>query len=317
MQRYIEELLAYQQVLYYVEDSIISLLMWRPQSEIRMFGKTVGCPTHSFIAFLCFASLVERPEYLPSFFFLSVAWVSLSLWLVFVACGFTPTLVCRILVLCQQIFFSLALSSSRVLKFLIAVMSFRRQAPNPWTRCKSYTELFNMLIRGKSTEPPDMIKPNENIEAAKAAIDEWQQRILESEERNKKAYEDSLKAQAEYEKDMAEIGEAKTDISTKAGGVSVDIFKPIFFPIQKNLAMACRTLRYMKAVATWDECYFTFWIATLSVILGVTFLFVPWMWMMKWSARCTVWGKSLVVVMTTFFIAHEKLKLPYCLTLVK
>ena len=97
-----------------------------------------------------------------------------------------------------------------------------------------------MLILGKSMVPPDRVLPNDNIEESKLAIDEWEKRIVESEERAKKAYEDSLKAQEEYEKDMAEIGEAKTDISTKAGGVSVDIFKPIFYPIQKNLAMVCR-----------------------------------------------------------------------------
>lgn len=246
--RYIEELLAYQQVLYYIEDSIISLLMWRPQSRITIRGKKVGIPTHSLIAFICFTFLVEKPQFLPSFFFLSVAW------------------------------------------FLIAVMSYRRQSPNPWTRCKSYGELFNMLVLGRSMVPPDHIRPNENIEEARAVIDEWQNRILESEERAKKAYEDSVKAQKEYEKDMAEIGEAKVDISTQAGGVSVDVFKPIFFPIQKNLAMLCRALRYMKAVVTWDECYFTFWIATLSVVLGVGFMFVPWLWILKWSARFTVWS---------------------------
>lgn len=170
-------------MLYYVEDSIISLLMWRPQSHVSLMGKEIGIPTHSIIAFVCFASLVEKPQFLPSFFFFSVAW------------------------------------------FLIAVMSFRRQAPDPWARCKSFGECFNMLVLGKSMAPPDLIKPHENIHETRATIDEWQQRMLESEERGKKAYEDSLKAQEEYEKDMAEIGEAKTDISTKAGGVSVDIFK--------------------------------------------------------------------------------------------
>jgi hypothetical protein len=191
---------------------------------------------------------VENPHFLPSFFFLSMAW------------------------------------------FLTAVMSFRRRAPNPWTRCKSYVELFNMLVLGNSMAPPDLIRPYENNQESSAVIDEWQQRLIETEERNKKAYEDSLKAQQEYEKDMAEIGEAKTDISTKAGGVSVDPFKPIFFPIQKNLAMFCRTLRYARAIVTWDECYFTFWITTISVILGVAFLFVPWLWILKWSARFTVWS---------------------------
>lgn len=248
MNSYIEELLAYQQLLFYVEDSIISLLMWRPQSHFTVMGKEFGIPTHSIIAFVCFASLVEKPQFLPSFFFFSVAW------------------------------------------FLIAVMSFRRQAPNPWNRCKSFAELCNMLVLGKSMAPPDLIKPQQNINETRSTIDEWQKRMVESEERAKKAYEDSLKAQEAYEKDMAEIGEAKTDISTKAGGVSVDIFKPIFFPIQKNLAMVCRTLRFMRAVVLWDECYFTFWITMLSVVFGVAFLFVPWLTILRWSARFTVWS---------------------------
>ena len=248
LKSYIEELLAYQQVLYYVEDAIISLLLWRSQVEFTVFGKEISLPLHSLAAFICFTGLVEYPELLPSFFCFSIAW------------------------------------------FLIAVMEFRRDEPNPWSRCKSYSEIFNILVFGRSMSPPDSIAANENYEKMKAVMDEWQKRLVESEEQSKKNHEQAVKAQQEYEKDLAEIGEAKTDISTKAGGMNVDIFKPIFFPIQKNLAMVCRMSRAFRAIVTWDECYFTFWIVTMSVVMGFAFMFVPWFWILKWTARFVVWS---------------------------
>lgn len=174
--------------------------------------------------------------------------------------------------------------------FLTAVMSFRRKEPNPWTRCKSYGEIFKILIFGRSMSPPDSIASHENFEETKAVLEEWQNRLVESEERAKKNREEAIKAQQEYEKDMAEIGEAKTDISTKTSGMNVDIFRPIFFPIQKNLAMLCRSLRAFRAIVTWDECYFSFWIVTLSMVTGIAFMFIPWFWILKWTARVVVWS---------------------------
>jgi len=247
MNSYIEELLAYQGVVYCLEDSIISLLLWRPQTRFTVLGKELKVPTHSIIAFISFTILVELPQFLPSFLLFWVAW------------------------------------------FLLAVMSFRRQAPNPWLRCRSFGELFNILILGKSLSPPALIKPQENIDEMNKEVEEWQTRLKDAEKRAKKEYEESLKAQAEYEKDMQEIGEGRTDISSKAGSVSVDVFKPIFYPIQKNLAVVCRLLRCVRAIVVWEESYFTFWITILSILFGMAFLFVPWLWVLKWSARLTVW----------------------------
>lgn len=174
--------------------------------------------------------------------------------------------------------------------FMFAVMSFRRKAPNPWIRCRSYAEIFKILVFGQSMVPPDSIACNENFEQSKAAIEEWEKRLVETEERTRKNHEEAIKAQEEYEKDLAEIGEATTDISTKSGRMNMDIFKPIFFPIQKNLSLACRCLRALRAVVTWDECYFAFWVTTLAVAMGFAFLFVPWFSLLKWTARIVVWS---------------------------
>lgn len=90
---------------------------------------------------------------------------------------------------------------------------------------------------------------------------------------------------------MEEIGEADTDISTKArAGFSIDPFKPILFPLQQSLATVVRYLRHIRYVMFWEECYISFWVVTGCLLLSVIFLFVPWFFLLTWGARVTVWS---------------------------
>lgn len=180
----------------------MTLLLWRGTMQIPIpFKEEVFLfPIHSLSAFLIMTLLVEHPHWIPSFFFASVAWL------------------------------------------MLASQAYRRSLPELWSRCKSYKEFVETLVVGESGEPPDSIEAYENYDDAKAFLDRWQKRIEDAETAASKAYEEQIKAQEEYEREMEEIGDTQdTDIATKTGGgVSIDPFKSLLFPVQQNLALICR-----------------------------------------------------------------------------
>ena len=246
---YIEELLSLQHVLFYLEDGLISLLLWQGTFRISLGGsrEPLLFPIHSLTALVVATTLVEYPELVPSFCFGSIAWL------------------------------------------MLALNGYRRNLPDTWSRCKSFREFVEVLILGKSRTPADSIEKYENLEKAQAFIDGWKKRIKDAEEEAEKAYEESLKRQEEYEREMEELGDDTTDIATKGGGVSIDPFKPILFPLQQNLAIACRYVRHVKHILMWEEVYIAFWVTVGSLSLSLIFFFVPWFFLVKWSSRIVVW----------------------------
>ena len=226
----------------------MTLLLWRGHFPLLIGSKTYKLPLHSFNAFMVLITLVEQPQYIPSFCFAIIAWV------------------------------------------LIAVMGHRRNSANVWNRCKSYAEIMEALIFGKTTEKPHNIKPFEGYDEAKAEMQEWLRRIEEAEKLAERKYFEAQKAEEERLKELEEIGDADADISTKVGGgISIDPIKAALYPVQLLLGTICLHLRFVKNVIIWEECYFAFWIATASSILSFACLFVPWFWIMRWSARIVVW----------------------------
>jgi hypothetical protein len=173
---------------------------------------------------------------------------------------------------------------------LIAIMGWRRNSANVWTRCYSYAEMTRKLVLGDSMVPPHSIKPFENIDAANAEMALWLKRVDEAQ---KKAERDLIEAQKDEEerlKELEEVGEADADISTKVGGgISIDPVRAALYPIQLMLGIVCRGIRFVKNVVTWEEAYFSFWISTGSIALAVVCLFVPWFWIVKWTSRLIVW----------------------------
>lgn len=244
---YIEELLALQNVVYYLQDAVMALILWRGTLPIKVLGKEIYLPVHSLSAFLALTMLVEHPQLFPALLFGSIGW------------------------------------------FMVAVMDYRRGLPDPWSRCKIYSEFFWTLISGSSYLPAHSIAAFENQEESAAYMKEWQTRIQDAEKQAAKAYEENLKAQEEYEQEMDEVGDGTTDISTKRKGISIDPFKPILFPVQQNLAMVCRYVRHVKHIISWEECYISFWITVGCFLISFICLFVPWFFIMTWTARLLVW----------------------------
>jgi hypothetical protein len=249
--RYIEELLSLQHILFFLQDACIALLLWRGTLPVRIpyVDKTILFPIHSLSALLIVVLMVERPHLIPSIFFASIAW------------------------------------------FMLATQAYRRSLPDIWSRCKSTQEFVEILLSGESQNPPDNIRRLENYEAAQAFIDRWKKRIADAELAAAKAVEEQIQAQEEYERQMEEVGDT-TDIditSQSRGGVTIDPFKSLLYPVQQNLALVCRYLRHIRHIITWQECYIAFWITAGCVLLAFVCVFVPWFFLLKWTARLSVW----------------------------
>ncbi len=173
---------------------------------------------------------------------------------------------------------------------MIAVMGWRRNNPDVWARCYSFAEILEKVVVGTSSTPPHDIKPFHNFDAAKRALEKWMSRIADAEEKAQRAYDEAQKLEQERLKELEEIGDADADISTKVGGgISLDPLKGVLYPAQIVLGSICRMLRFAKHVLYWEEAYFSFWITCASAFLAVACLFVPWFFVIRWTARIVVW----------------------------
>lgn len=110
---YIEELLSYLTVYYYMEDAFQTLMLWEGHFRIKLPLRRVPVylPLHSATAFLFGILLVEYPRLMPSFFFGALCWL------------------------------------------LLATSGYRINSEDPWFHCKSFTHFFMALCFGKVTEP--------------------------------------------------------------------------------------------------------------------------------------------------------------------
>ena len=247
---YMEELRNYKIILYYISDAVVSIVFWRGNFPL-WFGKKLimKIPLHSLITFILAVHLVERPALFPSFFFFSISWM------------------------------------------LLAVMGYRCNNPNPWAWNKSFLVILQYLALGRTVHPTKSIASHEYEKESIVFNNKWKQRIAETEEATLKRNEDRMKQLAEHDALMAQIDEVETDISSnpETGSLLPNPLKPILYPIQQYLGMACKSLRFVRNLICWEECYYSFWLTAASFILGIIFIFIPWFFLFHWALRITVW----------------------------
>jgi hypothetical protein len=75
---YVDELTEYQQSVFYLEDAVMTLLLWRGHFRVKLGATEIMLPVHSFNAFVVAVLLVENPEYFPSFCFAVIAWILIA-----------------------------------------------------------------------------------------------------------------------------------------------------------------------------------------------------------------------------------------------
>jgi hypothetical protein len=254
---YIEELYDYVTIWYYLEDSFVSIILWRSKTIIpipvpRFSSLSIGwvdvmVPLHSFVAFLCMISIVENLDLLPSFVFGSIGWI------------------------------------------LVATMEFRTSGPNPWRRCKSFQHYLWSLISGHGLMRPRDIAKNENSESIALREEAWRKRVQDAEERARQNAEDYAREQEEYWKEMEERGDIDGDLSFVKRGFSFNPATAYLYPIQQWLGIIINILRITKNIVIWEESYLSFWFALIAFLLSFLSLFVPWSLIVKWLLRVVVY----------------------------
>jgi len=80
--------------------------------------------------------------------------------------------------------------------------------------------------------------------------------------------------------------DADTDISSS---MLPGPIKGILQPVQTLLTTVAYILRVISHIVTWEECYYTFWISTVSIGLSIACLFMPWDFIFKWFPKCFAW----------------------------
>lgn len=173
---------------------------------------------------------------------------------------------------------------------LVAVMGWRRKNPDEWSRCHSFLEVFQKVVLGKCSTPSHEIQSFEGFDKAKAALEKWMKRIADAEKEAERQYIEAQKEEAERLKELEEIGDADADISTKVGGgITLDPIRATLHPVQLILGSVLKSLRFVKHVLRWEEAYFSFWITLGSAFLSIACAFVPWFFLIRWTARIAVW----------------------------
>jgi len=269
----IEELMTYQRALFYIQDGLKSIILWRghhpvsiciprlcPFKDIKELGGrkctrsvTIKLPIRSLLVFVAAVIVVEHPKYLLSFILASLG---------------------------------LVLSSS---------LGFRRNCPSQWFRCRTYHYHLRTLIFGRGISPPQTIAPYENAEEFEEFEKRWEEAVKTFEEEAEKARIENLRKQEEYQKEMAAIGDANVDISTQGGGgvmgtgVTIDPFAALWVQIQTIVEQVVTIMRFVRNVVIWEESYIAFWLTTSLYLLAIVCLFVPWGWLILWTTRILVW----------------------------
>ena len=169
---------------------------------------------------------------------------------------------------------------------LIGTMHFRLTNPDPWSRCKTFSEVFQNAILGKCNAPMT-IKARKSDDEIDAFTEYWETKIRESDEASEERNKALLKVREEEERENEEIGDT-IDIATKHG-VDFNPLKRILYPLQMWLCWFCEYLRFIRNVLNWEEAYISS-IFTVSCFLVAAFLyFVPWAFLIYWTSHIFVW----------------------------
>lgn len=249
----VDELSKYKRVYYYLYAFVRDMLLWRGSHHVTLIGRTLKLPVNSMCMFFMATTVVEKPRLLPSYSFLFLGFV------------------------------------------LMTCMGWRNNHPNPWRRCPTFMELLKVLLYGKAAIPqPETISAGENAEEAAQFDNTWKE-LIESAE--KKAADRALEVANEQEmleKELEDIGGANAEISSNLGPkFSLDprqvLGKKYLFPVQQTLLLVCESVRFLRNVFLWEESYYSFWVTLVSFILSIVFIFVPWVFLIRWTSRIVAW----------------------------
>jgi hypothetical protein len=249
----VDELSKYKRVYYYLYAFVRDMLLWRGSHNVTILGRTLKVPVNSMCMFFMATTVAEKPRLLPSYSFLFLGFV------------------------------------------LMTSMGWRNNHPNPWRRCLTFMELLNILFYGKAATPrPETIAAGENAEETAQFDNTWKELIESAEKKSAARALEVANEQEMLEKELEEIGGANAEISSNLGPkISLDprhvLGKKYLFPVQQTLLLVCEWVRFFRNVFLWEESYYSFWLTLVSFILSFVFIFVPWVFLIRWTTRIIAW----------------------------
>ena len=188
---------------------------------------------------------------------------------------------------------------------LFATSAYRQRLPDAWERCRSFRQCMEAALLGRSRRKNTSIEPYANEAKTREYLDAWSKRIANAEGRAAKKYDEQLEAQRNTMKD-SEDTELDTEISTSANSVSVDPFRVFLYPVQKGLGVVCQYLRHVKHVLIWEDSVMAFWTTIGCLVLSFLCLFVPWFFLIQWTARLIIWPFPLMKLLDVLVIRRMK-----------
>jgi hypothetical protein len=250
LKSYGNELSAYRHVIFYIQQALFTVLLWRGHYQINIHHCKFKLPLHSLVAFVMGISLIEDFNLFPSFFFFSIAW------------------------------FFLATNEQRQ----------RNPSPwhksatfgGLWFTFLTGRTWITEIVPDNDELQPLIIDDRTAHEVPLEGKDSQSSR--EAKQMNQM---DAYIAQEEEE--LADEQTSENGIETTTGGFQLNVLKPILLPIQKILGQICRILRVARSIVTWDESFYAFAIVNISLVAGTVLLFVPWSWIVRWGLRVVVW----------------------------
>ena len=258
LQGYIDEIVEgyLKRILYSIEDGGRSLIFWRNQ----VYWGKFGLPLYSFMLFVMGMLVVEYPQIFPSFFCFAIA------------------------------------------LFSLVQMQHRLKMPSPWRRCFSFGHYLRILIIGKSTPKYKLVEANEGFNAMQAKDEAHTKRIerdrVFSEKRESVIKEvEELEGQVNVEDKskvvplelMVVLGKVQAIVGGKWNHYHTSVSKwNTSLTERAHNPGFCRLLRLLDAIVTWEESDLTFFITATCLVASMTFLFVPWAFLLRIIGRLLV-----------------------------
>jgi hypothetical protein len=171
---------------------------------------------------------------------------------------------------------------------LAATNEERLRDPSPWHGALTLAQMWYAILSGKIS--PVYISEHEN-EAAIRAYQEEMNRRFEQEKEQLKERQEAAKALSEFlAGGTTQPEDVSGDLETKLpGNRTINPMAIALLPVQQALGQVCSVVRIIRSVLMWDESYLAFIIWNSCLLVGFIFLFVPWHFLVRCTARILVW----------------------------
>lgn len=250
--KYVAELQRYGRLTPYAVDVGLELLLWRANYSFKVCGRTVSLPLHSMTAFIWGILIAWDFNFFPAFLAFAVGWASL------------------------------------------AMNQHERRNASPWHRPRSYWSFYNLLFGNKMSASIEASQAKEAFDKFMEDADK-KKKMLENEKKLMAAH--SMSLEEEFRGDIKTAGSDEVEIDTKkkenlvTGLVdNLNLLKPIFYPVQLQLAKVVRLVRICVSVIRWDEPYLAWWITTTCFLASFLMIWIPWGLIIVWTLRVAVFA---------------------------